>query len=236
MQILFERYLYENHLASIGILPNVNSLKLNRNAKQVTSVCSRTTRLKNNQVKSRKRACTTEGCCQLSAPPFVPPLGCVSQDSGSVRISEKTGSGKPRRKVLGSIRRVRLTQSALRQASIRENKRPSLGQMQVKLPHHRSPYVVKFEDRSQEETERQERCARGDAWRLAKNFYKLKEKDKATFFSPTDEWSLPAASKIKLEEREFVVDSGASMHMFSRRDLSSAELKTVRSLKVRRRW
>ena len=31
-----------------------------------------------------------------------------------------------------------------------------------------------------------------------------------------------------LEEREFVVDSGASMHMVSRKDLHSAELETVR--------
>ena len=77
------------------------------------------------------------------------------------------------------------------------------------------------------ETERQERCAHGDAWRLAKNIFKLKEKDKATFFSPTDEWSLPAASTIKLEEREFVVDSGASMHIVNRKDLNSAELDTV---------
>ena len=60
---------------------------------------------------------------------------------------------------------------------------------------------------------------------------KLKEKDKATFYSPTDEWSLPAASTIKPEEREFVVDSGASMHMVSRKDLNSAELQTVRVLK-----
>ena len=29
------------------------------------------------------------------------------------------------------------------------------------------------------------------------------------------------------DEREFVVDSGASMHMMSRKDLNSAELKTV---------
>ena len=34
-------------------------------------------------------------------------------------------------------------------------------------------------DRSQEETERQERCARGKAWNLARNIYKLKEKDKS---------------------------------------------------------
>ena len=59
---------------------------------------------------------------------------------------------------------------------------------------------------------------------------KLKEKDKATLFSPTNEWCLPAPSVIKPEEREFVVDSGASMHMLSRTDLNSAELETVRIL------
>ena len=52
--------------------------------------------------------------------------------------------------------------------------------------------------------------------------------DKASFFSPTDEWSLPAASAIKPEERVFVVDSGANMHMVSKKDLNSAELETVR--------
>ena len=55
---------------------------------------------------------------------------------------------------------------------------------------------MKFEDRSQEETERQGRCARG----------KLKEKDKATSYSPTEEWIMPAASTTKPEERKFVVD------------------------------
>ena len=87
---------------------------------------------------------------------------------------------------------------------------------------------MKFENRSQEETERQERCARGDAWRLAKNIYKLRETEKATFYSPTDEWILPAASTIKPEEREFAVDSGAGMHKVSKRDLYSAELETMR--------
>ena len=72
---------------------------------------------------------------------------------------------------------------------------------------------MKFEDISQEETERQERCARGDAWRLSKNISKLKGQETVTFFSPTDEWVLPAASTIKPEEGEFVVDSGAGMHM-----------------------
>ena len=106
------------------------------------------------------------------------------------------------------------TRATLRHANIRENKGPPLNKIQVKLPHHRSPYAMKFEDRSQKKIERQERCARGDAWRLTKNIYKLKETDKTT--------------TIKLEEREFVVDSGASMQMVSRKDLNSAELETVR--------
>ena len=35
------------------------------------------------------------------------------------------------------------------------------------------------------------------------------------------------ASNLKLEEREFVVDSGASMHMISKKDLSDAEMDTL---------
>ena len=40
--------------------------------------------------------------------------------------------------------------------------------------------------------------------------------------------SLPSQSSKKLEEREFVVDSRASMHKLSRKDLNSAELETIR--------
>ena len=39
---------------------------------------------------------------------------------------------------------------------------------------------------------------------------------------------MPATSTINPGEREFVVDSGASMHMVSKEDLNSAELETVR--------
>ena len=38
-----------------------------------------------------------------------------------------------------------------------------------------------------------------------------------------------AASTKELEEREFVVDSGAGMHMVSVRDVNSAELETMRT-------
>ena len=51
------------------------------------------------------------------------------------------------------------------------------------------------------------------------NCAKIKgEKNRATFFSPSENRCLPA-SNLKLEEREFVVDSGASMHMISKKGL-----------------
>ena len=52
------------------------------------------------------------------------------------------------------------------------------------------------------------------------------EQERATFFSPSENRCLPAAT-LKLEEREFVVDSGASMHMISKKDLSDAEMDTL---------
>ena len=78
-------------------------------------------------------------------------------------------------KVLERMQRVRFTKSKLRQASIQEKKGPSLGKINVKVPHQRSPYAVKQEEKSHEETERQQRCARSKAWSLAKHKYKLKE-------------------------------------------------------------
>ena len=84
----------------------------------------------------------------------------------------------------------------------------------------------KFEDRSQEETEWQEQGAREAAWKMARCVLKLKEKNKAAFFSPSKNRCLPA-STVKPEEREFVVDSGASMHMISKKDFNSAEMDTL---------
>ena len=55
-----------------------------------------------------------------------------------------------------------------------------------------------------------------------------KNEDKETFYSPTEAWVMPAPSSTNPEEREFVIDSGASMHMLSNKDLSSGELETLR--------
>ena len=66
---------------------------------------------------------------------------------------------------------------------------------------------------------------------LGENIYKLKNSRKATFYVPGDVkgMSTPIASK-RPEEREFVVDSGASKHMMSKKELSLEELwRVIRS-------
>ena len=150
-------------------------------------------------------------------------LGCVCQDMEPPRSSSILWKSSNIRK---PIRCARFTKAVVRHANIRDQN-PSLGMICTGDPHQRNPSAPKFEDRSQEVTEWQERCAREAAWRLAKNILKLKEKQKSTFFSPSENWCLPAPSTIKPEESEFVVDSGASMHMISKKDLNSAELETV---------
>ena len=56
---------------------------------------------------------------------------------------------------------------------------------------------------------------------------KIKGENKAAFFSPSENRCLPAPSTLEPEEREFVVDSGASMHMISKKDLNDAEMDTL---------
>ena len=120
--------------------------------------------------------------------------------------------------ILKPIRCVRFTKAVLRRANIR-NQNPSFGMSCPGNPHQRNPNPPKFEDRSQEETEWQERCVREAAWKLTKSVLKLKEQERATFFSPSENWCLLALSTLKPEEREFVIDSGASMQMISKKGL-----------------
>ena len=70
------------------------------------------------------------------------------------------------------------------------------------------------------------RCPRSSAEAGQKCVLKYKEHERATFSSPSENRSLPA-SNLKPEEREFVVDSGAPMHMISKKDLSDAEMDTL---------
>ena len=69
------------------------------------------------------------------------------------------------------------------------------------------------------------RCPRSSV-EAGQKCVETKGEKKATFFSPSENRCLPA-STLKPEEREFVVDSGASMHMISKKDLSDAEMDTL---------
>ena len=147
-------------------------------------------------------------------------LGCVFQDMTPPKSIVRKGTDMPK-----PIQRVKFTKAIARHTKIRDQN-PSLGYICPGEPHQRSPNAPKFEDRSLEETEWQEQGAREAAWKLARSVLKLKEYERATFFSPSESRCLPA-STLKLEEREFVVDSGASMHMISKKDLSDAEMDTL---------
>ena len=138
-------------------------------------------------------------------------LGCVFQDMTPPKSILRKCSDMQK-----TIQRVRFTKAITRHAKIRDQN-PSLGMICPGEPHERSYRAPKFEDRSQEETEWQEQGAREAAWKLARSVFKLKEQERATFFSPSENRCLPA-STLEPEEREFVVDSGASMPMISKKD------------------
>ena len=89
---------------------------------------------------------------------------------------------------------------------------------------------MKFEDRSHEETERQQRCARSKAWNLAKTCTSSKRETKLHSTRPRKNGYSPLRQQ-KSRRKEFVVDSVASMHMVSKRDLNSAELETMWTLR-----
>ena len=90
------------------------------------------------------------------------------------------------------IQRVKFRKAIARHTKIRDQN-PSLGYICPGAPHERSPNAPKFEDRSQEETEWQEQGAREAAWKLAKNVSKLKDHQRATFFSPSENRCLLAS-------------------------------------------
>ena len=131
-------------------------------------------------------------------------LGCVFQNMELPKsiLRKSSDIRKP-------IRCVKFTKAVVRHADIRDQN-PSLGY----ISHQRSPNAPKFEVRSQKKTEWQEQGAREAAWRLAKSVFKVE--NIATFFSPSENRCLPATT-LSPEEREFDNDSGASMHMISKR-------------------
>ena len=105
------------------------------------------------------------------------------------------------------------------EVQFQERKGPSRGVIQKGEPHERNPCAPKFEERTLEETSRQEEYAR------------KAPRTKATFYSLV-EMKAPVLVSKTTEERMFVVDSGASMHMLSKKDSSSDEMDTLRRYRI----
>ena len=128
-------------------------------------------------------------------------IGCVSQDSCPKKsILRKVGK-------LGSNasagHKVKFSGGTWHQSKIRERKGPFRGIIPKCEPHERNPCAPRFEDRSHEETSREESWAREAAWNLAKTFISSKNKDKTTFYSPV-EAKVPVFISTSPEERMFV--------------------------------
>ena len=109
-----------NHIVSIGILPNVNSMSLNRVVNSSQSAYFPHWKVEEQPNKKPKKV---DDKSAVAIVKIVRQLICVSQDAEPPQSAAISGKGT---KVLGPIRRVRFTNAALRQANIRESKGPSL--------------------------------------------------------------------------------------------------------------
>ena len=156
--------------------------------------------------------------------------GCVSQNSGPKKsILRKAGQTRYK---ASAGHTIKFSGRTWYEIQIRERKGTSRGVVQKGEPHERNPCAPKFEERTPEETSRQEECARKAARDLARKIHKLKAEDKATFYSLVEMKASVCVSR-NTEERMFVVESGASMHMLSKKDLSSDEMDTFRRSRTR---
>ena len=81
---------------------------------------------------------------------------------------------------------------------------------------------MKFEGRSEEETE-------SKAWNLANHVQAQRERQSYITLA-RGRMGTPGCVKKRAGKRDFVVDSGASMHMVSKRDLNS-KLETMSTLR-----
>ena len=156
--------------------------------------------------------------------------GCVSQNSNPKKsIPRKTAKVRVNASAGHTVKFSGRTWYEIR---IGEAKGPSRGIIQKGDTHERNPCAPKFEERTPEEPSRQEDCARKASWNLENKYiyiyvYMRKADDKATFYFAVKIEASALVSK-NTAERMFVVDSGASMHMLSKKDLSSDELDTLR--------
>ena len=155
------------------IFPNFNIAKHNRVAHSAKSGSSRTQRL--TQEKWWKRI-----CCLIEE----------FQANGlripRYRAAEIQVYPTEEHKILGIKAQRSFLKWYASPSKKSARKGPSQGVLKCQ-PHERGPYASKFEDRTQEETLQQERCARREAWDLAINVHKLFDRSLVTTTAIFDE-------------------------------------------------
>ena len=123
------------------------------------------------------------------------------------------------REKIGIETRCKILQKHLHQIQIRERKGPSRGIIQNCVPH----MSVVLAHQSLRRGHMRRLCNWKDAaaeWHGIwwTNIYKLKSADNATFCTSIEARAMPAPTSKSPEEREFVVDSGASVHILSKKE------------------
>ena len=133
-------------------------------------------------------------------------MGCENQDyppkESILRKIGKLGSNRAVTFSKGTWHHVKIleTKGPLQEfyAKVRTARTQSVCAKNMRTGHFRKPLATK--------TVRPQRTRKD----LAKNVCKLTARE-AAFYFPTETWVMPVPSSEKPEEREFVVDSGASM-------------------------
>ena len=147
---------------------------------------------------------------------------CVSQDPHSKKSVLRKDGQK------GTNYKIQFSRCTWHNIKTRERKGPSLGIIQKCAPHERSPCGPKFAGRSQRgylAARAMRPQGRVGTWIF---FTSSRIWTKLRFYFPVEARAVPAPTSLLPEEREFVVDSGASVHMLSIKELSSDEMETLR--------
>ena len=109
------------------------------------------------------------------------------------------------------------------------------GVIQARSQNQRKPHAPTFEERSIEGTLSMEKKARKSAWVSHKNAHAIAGSysgNRHRFFKPqVPRGMFLSLSRTTSKERELIVDSGASLHMMSKRDLTPEELETIQMSK-----
>ena len=187
---------------SFGILPCVRTTSLKKDVYMATHAISDMLRPKESAAKRSKKSGAKGSVAMLKESTQ---LGCVSQDSyprKTILREPKHPSNSP--KAPGT--KLKFGKERVH----REELSKSVHLMSVVLARQ-----ILGKDHM-----RRPRCARKAVWDLARHIYKLKNSDKTSFYTCLEARRKPAPTSIRPEEREFVVDSGASMLMLSKKELT----------------